>query len=308
MYIHNHTYTITTTTTATDMNDIGKENEVLPRTPRAQVKKALGAGAAGSRVRRLPLASKDSNRGTAGGAAGGNIGAKGARKGALHLKKYGSILYQGQQGLGSANDARAGVAGLPRVKSLVLKDLDSGKDTHTHSDDSDDDMGILSRLRGLSEEPGEPASHGPGLFGGQGLKALLEHDNDSSDSGSEVETAPLRQDPLPYVPDGVEPLDIEDLRRLDAAPALHLATADELSDSSDSQVQLLPLAILPTEDTHTHTHDARPTPHSHSHSARTHRPDDDDDDASLELALATPLDSQYAGLGLDADDLADLLR
>lgn len=271
--------------------DIGKENGVVPRTPRGQVKKAVGASGAASRVRRLPLASKDSNRSTMNGLGG----IKNTTKGALHLKKYGSILYQGQQGLGNTN-ANAN-SGLPRVKSLVLKDLDSGRD-RSESDSDSDDMGILSKLRGLSEEPDQPLTAGPGLFGGRGLEALLEQEDDKK-----IESAPLPQKELPYIPDGIEPLDVNDIIRLDNAPLVHPHLQDTADISDNESIQLLPLEVLST----TPDGVTLPTVHRQDHSLRTQLPGSPDD-LALDLALATPIDEQYNGLGLDDDDLADLLR
>lgn len=124
------------------------------------------------------------------------------------LKKYGSVL---------------GYNALPKIKSLVLKDIDSGNraEDDDDDDDDDDDSGLSSKLQnaisrpnGKDEENGED-SEIVGLFSKNGLQQLIREAKGGEEKDDRsIEYGPNKQEPLPYIPTGYTSLAAEDINKL----------------------------------------------------------------------------------------------
>lgn len=164
------------------------------------------------------------------------------------LQKYGSVL---------------GYNALPKMKSLVLKDLvDPGKNEES-SDDDDGSEGSENKLskklqNALLQQHSSDDEHefsgDIGLFNNQGgLQQLIKNSvqneskskSDNAD-GYEIEIAPQRLDPLPYVPDGYSPFRQEDIQKLKSFNSPYELDLEDDGGSTD-KVDLLPLEAINEE-------------------------------------------------------------
>ncbi|AJU58650.1 Pds1p [Saccharomyces cerevisiae YJM1478] len=167
------------------------------------------------------------------------------------LQKYGSVL---------------GYNALPKMKSLVLKDLaDSGKNEESSDDDegnedSESKLGkkLQSALLKQDSSDGENELNGGlGLFNEQGgLQQLIKNStkneqktkNDKSDKTDDydIEIAPQRQEPLPYVPEGYSPFQQDDIEKLKTFNSPYKLDLEDEDDTPD-KVDLLPLEQIDEE-------------------------------------------------------------
>lgn len=275
---------------STNVKSLDKENEVGPTTPKTLMKKQIYGNNGGNgkpnksqarRVKRLPLASKDSNRSNDGISFNKNDNKGLSRNSSIHLKKYGSILYQTNNS--NLNTTNKNV--LPKVKSLVLKDIDD--DNSSSSSDTDEDNILQSIKQGLSQS-------------NNGLSALLEENetkpNDNSDL--DIEFAPLRENEIEYIPDGIDVLQIDDLKRLNdinIEPMTFELGLDNYDKAPGGTGSLL-MDLQPVTDYDEDIGMSMEQPHRDTHHNKANINIDTDD-----------IDSIYNGHGLDADDIADLL-
>lgn len=168
------------------------------------------------------------------------------------LQKYGSVL---------------GYNALPKMKSLVLKDLaDSGKNEESSDDDegnedSESKLGkkLQSALLKQDSSDGENELNGGlGLFNEQGgLQQLIKNSTkneqktkyDKSDKNGDydIEIAPQRQEPLPYVPEGYSAFQQEDIEKLKTFNSPYKLDLEDEDDTPD-KVDLLPLEQIDEEE------------------------------------------------------------
>lgn len=247
-------------------------------------------------LRKLSQVSRNRNRGNYNGMLNNS------RK----LQKYGSVL---------------GYNALPKMKSLVLKDLADPAKNQESSDDDDGSEGTDNKLsqklqsaffQQHSSEDEHEFSGGIGLFNNQGgLQQLIKNtakgkEGPGKEDGDDhdIEIAPQRQEPLQYVPDGYPPFQQEDILKLktfNSPYGLDLEGNSNNTNSAD-KVGLLSLVEINEEDEKDNT---------------THIIGDQQEPAELSLALqnsedddnaAMPLiESLYNGEGLDSEELEDLL-
>ncbi|SMN21110.1 similar to Saccharomyces cerevisiae YDR113C PDS1 Securin, inhibits anaphase by binding separin Esp1p [Maudiozyma saulgeensis] len=272
---------------------VNKENDVGPRTPKTLMKKQIYNNAnnnnskpgrsQASRIKRLPLASKDSNRPGMGPVLGKEKTGL-TRNASMHLKKYGSILYPATNN--NDNNYNSNKSVLPKVKSLVLKDIDIDDNANSSSSSSDNEDIERSLRNGNSLRKG--------LFSQGGLSSLLEQE----EQDREIEYGPIHEKELEYVPDGIEPLQLADLRKLNEiniAPMSLNLDEDNDSDNNESGPMLMELQNI-SDDSDEDISDHKIST-NHRSTNRVH-------DASIVLQ---DIDSVYHGNGLDSDDIADLL-
>jgi len=285
---------------STNVN-VNKENDVGPRTPKTLMKKQIynnnitnnkvGRSQA-ARGKRLPLASKDSNRHGM-----GPVSAKDktglTRNASIHFKKYGSILYPETT---SNNNNSNDKSSLPRVKSLVLKDIDVGvnDDDSTSSEDNEDIERSLRNGNSLHK----------GLFSQGGLSSLLE----DKGQDQEIELGPIYEKELEYIPDGIEPLQLAELQKLNEIyiPPMYLPLDEEDNESDnnshDGPMLMKLQSIVDDNDDNDDVDNIDELPDRHI--TIHHRNLSPANDTSI---LLQDIDSIYHGNGLDSDDLADLL-
>ena len=292
---------------STNIRSLDKENEVGPTTPKTLMKKQIfsnnnngGNGkpnrSQARRVKRLPLASKDSNRSNDGMSFNKNDTKGLSRNSSIHLKKYGSILYQNNNHNNNSTLNGATRNALPKVKSLVLKDIDDNDNNNSNSSDSDEDNILQSIKQGLSQS-------------NNGLSALLEENetklNDNLDL--DIEYAPLRESEIEYIPDGIDVLQIDDLKKLndiDIEPMTFDLGLDSDNDKLPNGTGSLLMDLQPVTDYNDENgfgmssvqQSRRDTHHSHDRNSKIDIQIDTDD-----------IDSIYDGHGLDANDIAELL-
>lgn len=289
---------------STNMKSLDKENEVGPTTPKTLMKKQLYHGnnhvgngkpnrSQARRVKRLPLASKDSNR-TSSGISFNKNDSKGlSRNSSIHLKKYGSILYQGNNN----NINTLNKNSLPKVKSLVLKDIDDNDNdgNSSTSSDTDEDTILQSIKQGLSKS-------------NKGLSELLEENEmktkDDDNDDLDIEFAPLREKEIEYIPDGIDVLQIDDLQKLNdinIEPMTFDLGLDQDNGPNNMKGSLLmDLQSVSDYDNNDNDNDIGMSLQPHTHRDKHHNRTDIEIDTS-------DIDSVYHGHGLDADDIADLL-
>ncbi|KAG0665927.1 hypothetical protein C6P45_000323 [Maudiozyma exigua] len=292
---------------STNMKNLDKENEVGPTTPKTLMKKQLYHGnnhvgnvkpnrSQARRVKRLPLASKDSNRTNSGISFNKNDSKGLSRNSSIHLKKYGSILYQGNNSNINNSDTLSKNS-LPKVKSLVLKDIDDNDNDGNSStgSDTDEDIILQSIKQGLSQS-------------NKGLSALLEenemktNDLGGNNDDLDIEFAPLREKEIEYIPDGIDVLQIEDLKKLNDIN-IEPMTFDLGLDQDDGPNKIkgsLLMDLQSVSDYDDNDNDIGMLLQPHTHRDKRHNRTDIEIDTS-------DIDSIYHGHGLDADDIADLL-
>ncbi|CAI1823937.1 hypothetical protein SEUBUCD650_0B02410 [Saccharomyces eubayanus] len=222
------------------------------------------------------------------------------------LQKYGSVL---------------GYNALPKMKSLVLKDLaDPGKNQES-SDDDDGSEGADNKLgkklqsaffQQHSSEDEHEFSGGIGLFNNQGgLQQLIKNTAKGKEGSAkedhddyDIEIAPQRQEPLLYVPDGYPPFQQEDILKLktfNSPYGLDLECESNNANSTD-KVGLLSLVEINEEveqDNTAHTISDQQEPAALSLALENA---EDDENAAIPV-----IESLYNGEGLDSEELEDLL-
>ncbi|CAI4058171.1 securin SKDI_04G3390 [Saccharomyces kudriavzevii IFO 1802] len=166
------------------------------------------------------------------------------------LQKYGSVL---------------GYNALPKMKSLVLKDLAGPAKNQESSDDDDGSEGPESKLgvklqnaflQQHSSDDEHESNGDIGLFNNQGgLQQLIKNttkgkqgskEEDDDDDDYEIEIAPQRQEPLPYVPDGYPSFQREDIEKLRTFNSPYELDLEDHGDSVD-RVGLLSLEVIDEE-------------------------------------------------------------
>lgn len=222
------------------------------------------------------------------------------------LKKYGSVL---------------GYNGLPRVKSLVLKDVDERKigkseeDEEEEEDDDDDEeeeednplaAKLLKALNNHNEDDKEEGSIG--LLGSNtGLQQLLKHRNveEGESSDFEIEIVPPHSEELPHVPNGYSPFKESDVIKLNTFTSpFSMHKEDSDCEECDDHDGLLTISMVKSDD---------------------EEQDDDTNDRKrrkswIDEGLATArhglldfnkpelyIEPRYNGEGLDKEDLESLL-
>ncbi|QLQ82428.1 hypothetical protein HG537_0H01900 [Torulaspora globosa] len=245
---------------------------------------------------RLPLASKDNNRAN-------SFGIQQQQQNSLYkkrkpfervplgpseqilanprrLKKYGSVL---------------GYNGLPKMKSLVLKDVGQGDEQECNDEDDDEDDSVLRLKLREALNNSDGTKEVEGLFGKTGgLQQLIrESGKDEEDfEDREIEYCPPKHEPLPYVPDGHVPLLKEDIEKLTTFRSPYLIE-DECSKSSEES------GFLDLEDIESGEEDEEMSEIS-DYSGKKHA-------NALSGRAILELEPRYAGEGLSARELNDLV-
>ncbi|KAL3233479.1 hypothetical protein RNJ44_03519 [Nakaseomyces bracarensis] len=269
--------------------DTEKENKVrnileekVPSTPGSQMLLKRTRSIQGVKQgKRLPLASKDNNNNRS----SSFLLPKNKNKAVLNnnnvrkFKKYGSVL---------------GYDTGSRVKSLVLKDIDSGDEKSNEEDDDDENPLALKLKQALDGEKRvdlskkEIASTGL-LSGKKGLRQIF---NDR-DYDREIEIAPEKPQEKEYIPDGYEPFTKEEIRSLHNFKNSYEI---QVSDDENSEEEPQPLKLIPLVN-ELDEEDLIPTKSLKIAENRSKV----DDEESIEL------DTIYDGRGLSENDLLDLL-
>lgn len=199
------------------------------------------------------------------------------------LKKYGSVL---------------GYNGLPKIKSLVLKDLGPNEEQEEDDEEDDEDEDHLLRLKlrdALNQSDGDKEVGG--LFGKTGGLQQLIRDSKKDDDeyeDREIEYCPPKVEPLPYIPDGHIPLLKSDIDKLKTFQSPYLVE-DECSKSSeetDSCFLDLELIESSVED--------EGMPETNTLTVNQH-------DATVLGRDILELEPRYAGEGLSVNELNDLV-
>lgn len=256
---------------------------------------------------RLPLASKDNNR-------GGNFALHQAsqpfkRDNSLYkkrkpferaplgpneqllanprrLKKYGSVL---------------GYNGLPKMKSLVLKDVGQSdeqddEEEEEEDDDEDDDRLLRSKLRdALNRSDG--AKEVGGLFGKTGGLQRLIRDSkkvEEDEEDREIEYGPPKHQPLPYVPDGHIPLVQDDVEKLKTFRSPYLIEDECSRSSEETESGFLDLEHFESSE----EDEGMPDRNTYSETPHTQ---------PLLRHDILELEPRYAGEGLSTNELNDLV-
>lgn len=199
------------------------------------------------------------------------------------LKKYGSVL---------------GYNALPKMKSLVLKDVDQvGKQEDDENDDEDEDHALRLKLNNAIERSDDEGEEIGGLFNKSGLQQLIRDCGKDEDDWEdrEIEYGPPKHEPLPYVPDGHLSLATEDIEKLKTFRSPYLIE-DECSKSDDDDthsgfMQLEETSSIDEDDEILERHDVKVK-------QRDTLPHSDTFDIL----------PGYSGEGLSADDLNELLK
>lgn len=283
---------------------MNKENETAvvsgPQTPAHLMKKQVNnkdidPKRSKLRMKRLPLASKDSNRSNnVGPLKSGKLAV--TRNASLHFKKYGSILHQDIQ-----ENSQNG--GLPRVKSLVLNDLDSDHDSE------EEELGLNNKLQNVLQSRQNGSSNNNsntkefnGLFGKNGLANLVNQQRDVEDR--EIEYVSIKEDEIPYIPDGYSMLDEADINKL---KEFHYEMPPLYEQDSPDHEDEKPLALMELHDITDDEDRPHITPvvNNTLYQRDRHVPlENNNNNDHLDLLS---IDSEYDSRGLDADDIADLL-
>lgn len=198
------------------------------------------------------------------------------------LKKYGSVL---------------GYNAIPKMKSLVLKDVDrEGEQDDDEPDDEDEDHVLRLKLRNAIDRPDNDGEEVGGLFNKSGLQQLVRDSKKDEDNWEdrEIEYGPQRHDPIPYIPDGHVSLSPEDLTKLKTFRSPYLIE-DELAQS-DEEAQG---GFLPLEEISSIDEDERI---DEQQAPANRRPEISTQDDTFEIK------PDYSGEGLSAKDLSDLLK
>ncbi|QLL32021.1 hypothetical protein HG536_0C01890 [Torulaspora globosa] len=198
------------------------------------------------------------------------------------LKKYGSVL---------------GYNSLPKMKSLVLKDVGQSEEQEDNDEDDDEDDSVLRlKLRdALNNSDG--AKEVGGLFGKTGGLQQLIRDSKREEEDfedREIEYCPPKHDPLPYVPDGHVPLLKEDIEKLTTFRSPYLIE-DECSKSSEDTEG----GFLDLEDIESGQEDEEMSDAS-EYTGKTHVD-------AISGRTTLELEPRYAGEGLSASELNDLV-
>lgn len=202
------------------------------------------------------------------------------------LKKYGSVL---------------GYNGLPRMKSLVLKDVGQSEeqednDEDNDEDDDEDDNVLRLKLRNAFNSSDEVKEVG-GLFGKTaGLQQLIRDSKKEEEDfeDREIEYCPPKPEPLPYVPDGHVPLLKEDIEKLTTFRSAYLIEDECSKSSEDTESGFLDLEDMESGEEDEEMSDTSEYSEKKHIGAVSGRP-------TLEL------EPRYAGEGLTARELNDLV-
>ncbi|QLG74558.1 hypothetical protein HG535_0G04410 [Zygotorulaspora mrakii] len=145
------------------------------------------------------------------------------------LQKYGSVL---------------GCNALPKMKSLVLKDVDKGGEDEDDDEDEGDnyeDKLLRSKLQGAINESKDKVYQSEkgriGLFHDNGLEQLIRatSEKNKDEEDKEIESGPKKYESLPYIPSGYIPpndADIEKLKTFHLPSEVSGVNDEEDSDSS----------------------------------------------------------------------------
>lgn len=220
------------------------------------------------------------------------------------LQKYGSVL---------------GYNALPKMKSLVLKDLADSGENEGSSDDDDGTEGSENKLgkrlqSALLKQHSSDDEHefggGIGLFNKQGgLQQLIKnsakneqgtkYDKKDENGDYDIEIAPQRQEPLPYVPDGYSQFQQEDIEKLKTFNSPYELDLEDNGGSAD-KIDLLPLQEINEEN-------------EEDEMGRIAHDREEDVPLPLlsknfkEVAIIPTIESLYSGEGLDPEELEDLV-
>lgn len=211
------------------------------------------------------------------------------------LKKYGSVL---------------GYNALPKIKSLVLKDIDSGSKQEEHDeeddDDDDDDSGLSSKLQNAISRPnrknegGEEDSEIGGLFSKDGLQQLVrEAKKDEDKDDRSIEYGPIQQDPLPYVPNGYTSLTADDINKLKTFHSPHSVQHLNNIDSEEEN----PHGLLELEDFRSSDDDENEINDGTKYSGSAAKKG-----KGQLIGNLLDIELSYRGDGISANELNDLLK
>lgn len=267
--------------------DTEKENKVstldgtVPSTPSGQVMlKRTRSMQIVKNGKRQPLASKDNNNNRSSSflLQKNKLALNKKDSNVRKFKKYGSVL---------------GYDTGSRVKSLVLKDIESG-DESSEDDGEQDPLALklknaLEKERSAEPESGKSASAGL-LNGKKGLRQIFS----DRDYDRDIEFAPEKPAGSEYIPEGVEPFtseELRNLRRLSTPFDLHVT--DNENDDSEEEPQAMKLIPTVTIGEEPEAEDSTLITKSNNFI--------DDDEEIIEL------EAEYNGKGLNEDELFDLL-
>lgn len=197
------------------------------------------------------------------------------------LKKYGSVL---------------GYNALPKMKSLVLKDVDKvGEQGEDENDDEDEDHILRLKLHNAIDRSDEEGEEVGGLFDKSGLLHLVRDSKKDEDDWEdrEIEYGPQRHEPLPYIPEGHLSLAQEDYDKLKTFRSPYLIE-DDYSDSDDDKQD----GFLQLEEIGSAGDDENIERENLTVKQREMLPQYD----------TFEIQPSYCGEGLDASDLNDLLK
>lgn len=241
-------------------NTILYDSGQLPRTPKHLLKRTrsqLSAGKSALATKRAPVRPGTREARPPLASKDSNQAPAGLRR----IQKYGSVL---------------GIEDVPSSKNLVLKIDDKVGDEET--DETSEDEFTLN-LR----EPTVSRIHN--LNGHKSTLKLA-----SKAIPDDIEYGPQRSEPLPYIPEGYEPLQPNDFKALKSYQSpFKVFSDDEASESEDDANTLLPLEPVPlAEDA------AEPVI-------------EDKTTATLPAEVIRDIDARYYGKGLTEQEIQDLL-
>lgn len=211
------------------------------------------------------------------------------------LQKYGSVL---------------GCSALPKMKSLVLKDVGKNdsddEDNEGDFEDDDEEDNILraklqkaiSRPAGVKEVYRDDEVEG--LFNKSGIKQLIQEvlqKDDQEEESIEIEQGPTRYQPLPYLPNGYTPPSEKDIEKLKAFHSPYVLPEEEegengISVKDDGLLNLEDVSSIEELDTN---------------DTEIFRAKDEGFRNITTVTSVSAMEPGYEGGGLDAHELNDLL-
>ncbi|SCV04377.1 LAMI_0H15632g1_1 [Lachancea mirantina] len=298
------------------MGQDDKENGVLntvdvPTTPRHLLNRShsyLKDKSPKKTGSRRPLASKDNNKTGSFLIRKNGMKQAGAKAGRPKVTHTGSFISGSGRGPGAVSAPVLNSKGAPRIKSLVLKDMQEEEAESPSDDDDDEQNPLTTRLKAAlgrrREGDIDEEAQGGLLETRNGILKLLPDTKDAdidTDSDMEVETIPPRAPALPYEPDGYTRFTQTQIGNLqkDAPFSIRDEDSDGDSDGREFKLQLLPLDLdqdVSEED----SPKARP---ENDMAARGKRP------AQIVFPLeSTVIEPSYPGTGLSTEELEALLE